>query len=716
MSHFVPTDNKALAAPPPSEEMVERWKPSKSIRARLVWNSTVIASVALLLAGLALAVLIWLQTRWYVAQNLLVEAGIFADIAGLELAYDREASGAQILNILSTDPKVVYAKLNRLDGSTFATYSAPGSLSAKRHANLGKSTEIGTRFQGLELIATQPVRHDHKVIGWLYIVQSLDELGLALVYGGVVMVIEFIAAAAVAYLLGMRLQRPISAPILELSATAEQVSAQHNFSLRAAKHSHDEIGILTDAFNDMLSQIQFRDSALNRANEVLEDRVAERTVELRTALEVADAASRAKSQFLANMSHEIRTPMSAILGHTEILLDLALENQEALHSLETIKRSGGHLLTIINDILDFSKIEAGKLSIENIEFSPAEVLKDVVQLLAPRATEKKLALRTVVSDALPSNAMGDPTRLRQVLINLISNAIKFTAEGAVQVDATLRATAETPARLEFVVRDSGIGMTAEQIDGLFRPFEQADASMTRRFGGTGLGLAISRNLARKMGGDLFVQSVPGEGSVFTLQVRYVAVETAVQGVEQVGQVLVPPESAPEHEGGESSTSAPSLAHVRVLSAEDSPDIQLLVRSFLSRAGYSFEMADNGLIAYERILSAKAAGQPFHVLITDMQMPEMDGYTLVRRLRASGFQMPIIALTAHATSNDRERCLEAGCDEFLSKPVPRRKFLEVLGSVLKRAESIQSHWRRAPAVREDSIADASATSPESSARV
>ena len=388
--------------------------------------------------------------------------------------------------------------------------------------------------------------------------------------------------------------------------------------------------------------------------------------ELHQAKASAEAASRAKSAFLANMSHEIRTPMTAIVGYAEMLLKPDQPPAERLDCVQTIRRNGEHLLGVINDILDLSKIEAGQLSCESVPCSPAAVLWEVASMMRARAAAKGLRFEVEAAAGLvPQTIRSDPTRLRQVLINLAGNAVKFTRAGTVRVTVGLAAGPDGPEpRLRFEVSDTGIGITVEQAGRLFEPFTQADASTTRRFGGTGLGLAISRRLARMLGGDITVTSAPGQGSTFALMVATGPLEgvrllsNLREGVEAEPVSRPPEEAAP-----------PARLSGRVLVAEDGPDIRRLLSAYLTEAGAAVTEADNGGVAVELALA-----EPFGLILMDMQMPEVDGYAAATTLRARGYRGPIVALTAHAMADDRAKCLAAGCTDYLSKPVARRTLL------------------------------------------
>ena len=413
------------------------------------------------------------------------------------------------------------------------------------------------------------------------------------------------------------------------------------------------------------------------------DLVLERERALHDALDKAEAATRAKNEFLANMSHEIRTPMTAILGFSDVLLgsgNRKTASPEQVEAVRTIKRNGEYLLNIINDILDVSKIEAGKLLTERIASSPCQLVAEVSSLARVRADEKGLPLNITYGGAIPETIQSDPTRLRQILINLIGNAIKFTDRGEVGIEVRLVDAGGSPA-LQFDVVDTGLGMTEEQASRVFQPFTQADASTTRRFGGTGLGLAISKRLADMLGGDIVLaETRVGVGSRFRLTVA----TGPLDGVKMIDD----PVSATVVAGEPRATGDDrlDLSGCRVLLAEDGPDNQRLISFMLKRAGAEVTVEENGQLAVDRALAARDEGRPFDIILMDMQMPVMDGYDATRLLRDNSYTGPIIALTAHAMASDRQKCLNAGCDDYAAKPIRRDELNRTIRRQLQRDEA------------------------------
>jgi two-component system sensor histidine kinase/response regulator len=383
--------------------------------------------------------------------------------------------------------------------------------------------------------------------------------------------------------------------------------------------------------------------------------------ELSTAKLAAEASSRAKSEFLANMSHEIRTPMTAILGFSELLMDQEL-SENGIEAVHIIRRNGDYLLGIIDDILDLTKIEAGQLKVETIACPPAKIVEEVTHLMRLRASAKNLALVHDLDENVPQIIRSDPTRLRQILVNVVSNAIKFTEAGEVRLSVRLSAVDGRQPMLEFEVSDTGIGMSEGEVQSLFQPFHQADASTTRRFGGTGLGLVISKRLAEMLGGTIEVESRPGAGSKFTIRIAAVTADKSV---------------ACEETAHSASREPLAKLDCSILVAEDGRDNQRLIVVLLERAGARVTLADNGQAAVDAALQARNGGNPFDVIMMDMQMPILDGYAAARQLRQHGYDVPIIAMTAHAMAGDREKCLAAGCNDYIAKPINRRLLLDMI---------------------------------------
>jgi signal transduction histidine kinase/FixJ family two-component response regulator/HPt (histidine-containing phosphotransfer) domain-containing protein len=415
-------------------------------------------------------------------------------------------------------------------------------------------------------------------------------------------------------------------------------------------------------------------------------------VELRRVKECAEAANRAKSEFLANMSHELRTPMSAILGFAEMMLLTGEDAPDHKECIQVIRRNADHLLELINEILDISKIEAGHMAVEQVRCDLPTLLSEVVALMKSRAGEKELIFTVGIDGPLPRYVLTDPLRLRQILVNLLGNAIKFTPAGSIEM-LVCAAQVDRSHMLAIEIRDTGIGMTPEQLARVFEPFAQAEQSTTRKFGGTGLGLAISRRLARLMEGDITVSSTPGEGTTFTVMIKTGVVES----LETFSKLEDGPPAAIVAAGRVISDAI--SAHV--LLVEDGKDNRRLISTHLKMAGASVDFAENGGIAVEL-----ASAFPYDLILMDMQMPVMDGYLATAELRRRGIATPIIALTAFAMSEDRDKCLASGCTDYLSKPVNRERLLDAVRRHLGEPTNPRDH----AAVSTQSVMPAAASDP------
>jgi signal transduction histidine kinase/CheY-like chemotaxis protein len=426
----------------------------------------------------------------------------------------------------------------------------------------------------------------------------------------------------------------------------------------------DEMAVrLSDSYRQLQSALSDRERLNAELAEVLNDletRVRSRTAELADAKERAEEASRLKSEFLANMSHEIRTPMNGFMGMLDVLLETHLSEDQADFA-ETARASAGTLLEILGDILDFSKIEAGRMELDPVAISVAALVQETMRPLGVVAARVGVDLRSTTSDNVPPVLIGDPMRLRQVLTNLVSNALKFTKVGCIEV----RASMTSDEVLHFAVKDSGIGLTSEQQRVIFEPFRQADGSTTRNYGGIGLGLSISKRLAELMGGEVGVMSAPGEGSTFWFTARVGLTDTAVKSAPAARIAAGNPSSS---------------RSLKILVAEDNPVNQRVIKTLLERRGHTVALADTGVAALQR-----AEEVDFDVVLMDVQMPEMDGITAIRFLREQdarrGTHTPVVVLTAHAMRGDRERFLEAGADGYVSKPIQIEQLEAEIGTVV-----------------------------------
>jgi len=631
---------------------------------KLMLLATISVTLALLLTCSVFAAygIQSLQTaKW---EQLRSQGSLLALNSAAAVEFEDAVQADRLLAALRAEPSVTSAALFSADGRMVGSYPDRQQAEAAFEQNTGRAA--GQQFLDHDVLS------DSETVGRLRMLVDFTSVRIAMWNYALLTMVVGLGSWAVAICAAFVLQRGIVRPVDHLAHVARRVADDGNYAVRAEGQVTGELADLYRAFNGMLTQIQTSKQQLQDANDNLERRVTERTEELAHALDSAQAASRAKSEFLANMSHEIRTPLNAIMGYADLLRRGWVESpEERDEMLTTVHTSGRHLMTILNDILDLSKIESGRLELEIRSESPHQVLSEVVSLMRVSFREKSLNLDYTWQGAIPRQIKTDTVRLRQVLINLLGNARKFTTSGGVQMIARLEGTGDTR-RMLIEVIDTGVGIPLDKQSQIFEPFVQADNSVTRKFGGTGLGLSISRRLARMLGGDLIVTSEPGKGSNFQLSIAIGDVdESSIVASSVAGDVIPAPKT----------TSAqvqlpPILKGMRVLVVDDGFANRKLISLVLSRSGAEMTEAENGQEACDRVLSCR----PFDVILMDMQMPIMDGYAATAKLRESGVTVPIIALTAHAMKGDREKCLNAGCSDFLSKPVGTDELLAKMGTI------------------------------------
>ncbi|MEJ0035147.1 MAG: response regulator, partial [Gammaproteobacteria bacterium] len=620
---------------------VKRWFSSLPIRLKLMLLAAVVGAVALFASAGINTTAHFYYGRKALVHRLHTQAQIAALNSAAALSFEDAEVAAQILEALHADTAIVAAEIERADGQRFVHVNLrqrPGHILV-----VNEDVVVGDRIGRVTLWGTDQELH--------------DELGRNLVVLACVIALSL----GIGLLAAQGLQGVVTRPILALAEAAQRVSTRKDYSARVPVEHDDEVGKLVGSFNGMLEELQAQAKRVAEHRAELEDKVAARTAELVDALHTAQAATRAKAEFLANMSHEIRTPMNGVIGMLD-LLHLERLEPEARSMLQTARGSADALLGLINDVLDFSKIDAGKLQLEKIDFELRPLAEEVATLFSQQASAKGVEVACVVHNDVPAVLGGDPLRLRQVLANLVGNAVKFTLEGEVLLGIQCREpVAENgTVTVQIVVQDTGIGMTPEVTAKLFEAFTQADSSTTRKYGGTGLGLAISRKLIDAMGGTIKVKSEPGKGSIFSV---FLPLETRSR------QPL---------------TRAANVNGLRVLVVDDNATNRCVVTHYLEHGGAAFDIAESAQAGLESARAAVNSGRPFDAVLLDFQMPEMDGVAFLRTLRADAALSRTHCIALTSLGNKVPGADELGIAAWLTKPVRRAQLLEVLTRIAGRS--------------------------------
>ena len=610
-----------------------------------------------------LAVSLMASAFFIVSEIVSVRRAVLEDLTGLArviainaqapLEFMDPATASEVLASLSARPQILQAVIYTQDGQIFASYHAPQVDTALRQAldreiRLGR-IELGGlsyHFAGRQIALGVPIGSSDDPLGTI-VLQS-DNSALQAIIHRLLLVIGAIlfATLLLALVLSRFLNRFITQPVLALAETMEHICREENYGLRAMKYSNDELGALVTGINTMLDGIERRDA------------------QLVVAKQAAEEANRAKSRFLAQMSHEIRTPMNGVLGIAGLLLKTGLDARQH-QFVRTIMHSGESLLNLINDILDFSKIEAGKLELEAIHFNIRQLIDETLDLFSNRAEERNVSLAGFVQASVPAVLVGDPGRLRQILMNLLGNALKFTENGEVKLNLFLERCDEAHCQLRFEVQDSGIGIPRQNQAEIFNAFAQVDESTTRKFGGTGLGLAICQQLVLLMHGKIGVESEEGEGATFWFTALF-----KPGSVEEL-----------EAEAKTRGQAGPCSFDADILVAEDNLTNQIVARGILEQLGCRVTMVEHGRDAVEQVKK-----NHYDLVLMDCQMPVMDGYEATRMIRGweketGRSPVIIVALTAHAMKGDREHCLAVGMNDYLAKPFNEEQLADLLGNWL-----------------------------------